>query len=184
MLESHDMVIAECRGPDSEWSVRYSPAPSSIEAMLDTIADLPCDDTKFLCVADCRACGEFIKSPVWWECDIPCRFPMFSIVSSIVERHCFLLSLFPFSLTLSLPINFKRSQSRAPLIPEIFSVSQSSISPRTYTYAWCLNACIYRRGARLTTDSRSWPSESVCLVTAQYIKMCCACVHGCAHSTP
>lgn len=181
MLESHDMVIAGWRGPDSEWSVRYSPAPSSIEAMLDTIADLPCDDTKFLWVVDCRAWGEFIKSPVWWECDTACRFPMFSIVSSIVERHCFpSLSLFPFSLTLSLPINFKRSQSRAPLIPEIFSVSQSSILPRTCTYAWCLNACIYSRGARLTTDSRSWPSESVCLVTAQYIKMC---VHGRAQPT-
>ncbi len=68
---------------------------------------------------------------VWHAVQIPnvfhCKFHCWKTVFSSPSL--------PFSLTLSLPINFKRSQSRAPLIPEIFSVSQSSISPRTCTYA-------------------------------------------------
>lgn len=72
--------------------------------MLDTMADRPCD-TKFRCDADdWRACGEFIKSLVWWEWDTPCRFPMFSIVSSIVEKIFISTPRATLSLSLSLPL--------------------------------------------------------------------------------
>lgn len=66
--------------------------------MLETIAERPCD-TKFRWDADDgRPCEEFIKSPVC-EWETPCMLPMFSIVSSIVER--LFLSASPPALSLS-----------------------------------------------------------------------------------
>lgn len=102
MPDSH-ILIAGCRWPDSAGSGRYSPAvPSRIEAMLETIAERPCD-TRFRWDADDDGlpCEAFINSPAC-ECETPCMLPMFSIVSSILKKHCLSASLPP-SLPLSFP---------------------------------------------------------------------------------
>lgn len=101
------MLIAGCRCPDSAGSGRYSPAvPSRIEAMLETIAERPCD-TRFRWDADDDGlpCDALISSPAC-ECETPCMLPMFSIVSSILKKHCLSASLPP-----SLPLSLSLSRS-------------------------------------------------------------------------
>lgn len=107
------MLIAGCKCPDSAGSGRYSPAvPSRIEAMLETIAERPCD-TRFRWDADDDGlpCDALISSPAC-ECETPCMLPMFSIVSSILKKHCLSASLPP-SLPLSFPLSLCHSRYSA-----------------------------------------------------------------------